>query len=221
MKISDFKGVTKTIKVEFESAENIEKDYYEIKLKKPEGLKWKAGEHAIFSIPNKKIQGKKWRAFSIASTPKENVILLGTRTGTDISSFKKTLIELKKGDVVKMRGPFGWFTEQDKTTPVVMIALGVGITPVRALLTTFEHHHDRKVDVVYSSTDVFLFKNRIQEIIDHNKSFNIVYPNTIEDTQSQIDRLSKQYGNHAYYYVSGSSKAIKSVQIQLNNNNVK
>ena len=44
----------------------------------------------------KKIDGKKWRAFSIASTQKEDVILLGTRTGKTPSSFKKALIRLKQ-----------------------------------------------------------------------------------------------------------------------------
>ena len=221
MKLSDLKGISKVHKLEFISATNTDKDYYEIELSKPEGLKWRPGEHAIFSIPNKKINGKKWRAFSIASTPKEGKILLGTRTGENISDFKKVLFGLSKGDTVKMRGPFGWFVEQDKTTPVVMIALGVGVTPIRALLTLFEHQHDRVVDVVYSSTDVFLYKERIQEIIDHNESFHISYETTLEATKESINNISLKHKSNAIYYLSGSIKAIKSVTKQLKANGVK
>jgi NAD(P)H-flavin reductase len=221
MKMKDFKGVTKTIEVKFISAKNISEDYYEITLEKPKGLTWRPGEHAIFSVPNADVSGKKWRAFSIASTPKEGVILLGTRTGKTTSEFKKVFLNLKEGDTVKMRGPFGWFVEQDLTTPVVMIALGVGITPIRALLVKFEHQHDRVVDVVYSSQQTFMFKDRIEEIINHNDSFNISYPKTIDDTKKEINTLVKSHGNNAYYYISGAPNAIKSVQKQLKDSGVK
>lgn len=221
MKLKDLKGALKTRKVSFISATNIENDYYEIRIKKPEGLKWRPGEHAIFSIKDKNLKGKKWRAFSIASTPKEDVILLGTRTGEKISDFKKTLINMKEGETLKMRGPFGWFTEQDKTTPVVMIALGVGVTPIRSLLTKFEHHHDRVVDVIYSSEDTYLFKDRIEEIINHNKSFNVTYTKEIPETKDHIARLASKYKNNAFYYISGSTKAIKSVQSQLKTKGIK
>jgi len=221
MKIKDFKGVFQTMNVKFISAKNIGKDYYEIKLEKPKGLTWRPGEHAIFSIPSQKISGKKWRGFSIASTSKENVILLGTRTGNTMSEFKRVLLNLSPGDLVKMRGPFGWFTEQDQKTPVVMIALGVGITPIRALLAEFEHQKDRKVDVIYSSQDIYMFKDIIDEIIQHNESMDITYTSSINETKDAINRLSKQYSNNAYYYISGSLKGIKSVKNQLKENGIK
>lgn len=221
MKIRDFKGVFHTSKVKFLSAKNIGEDYYEIRLETPKGLTWRPGEHGIFSIPGKKVNGKKWRAFSIASTPQEGVILLGTRTGKTISDFKKALLSLNEGDLVKLRGPFGWFIEQDMTSPVVMIGLGVGITPIRALLTKFEHQKDRKVDVVYSSQKTFMFKERIEEIINNNESFNITYPVSIEETKKAIDALSMKYSNGAYYYISGSANAIKSIKKQLKSKGIK
>merc|ERR1711879_526739 len=130
-----FKGLFKTSHVEFVKATNVYEDYYEIELKPEAGTSWVSGMHAVFTLPNKKVKGKKFRAFSIASTQKENTILLGTRTGKEVSSFKQALLSMKQGEKVKMRGPFGWFHLMNDSSPIVMIALGVGITPIRALLT--------------------------------------------------------------------------------------
>ncbi len=215
MKLKDLKGIGQTMESKFISAENVFGDYYEIKLEKPEVLKWDSGKHAIFSLPNSKIEGKKWRALSIASTPKENVILLGTRTGEKISSFKQELINMKPGEIVKLRGPFGWFTLKDNTTPLVLIALGVGVTPIRSLLVKLEHQHDREVNVIYSSSDFYMFKETIDKVINHNQTFNIEYTKSIEETKEAINNQAKKYENQAQYYVSGPMNAIKSVQTQL------
>ncbi|EDP68713.1 hypothetical protein CAT7_11015 [Carnobacterium sp. AT7] len=40
----------------------------------------------------KKIEGRKYRLFSAAFIPEEGVILVGTRTGKEISSFKQSLL---------------------------------------------------------------------------------------------------------------------------------
>ena len=219
MKLRDFKGVFKTQTVEFISAENVKDDYYIINIQKPKELTWRPGEHGIFSMPNNKVEGKKWRAFSIASIPNEDVILLGTRTGRDMSSFKRNLINMKKGDKIKLRGPFGWFTIQDETSPLVMIALGVGITPIRALLKEVEHKKDRIVDLLYSA-DYFLFKEDIDEIIDHKESFNVDYESSVQGTKIKIVEKAVEFGNDAYYYVSGPQEVIKAVQKQLIENGI-
>jgi ferredoxin-NADP reductase len=221
MKLKDFKGIGKTTMVEFIDAKNVFEDYYEITLQAPKGLKWVPGTHGIFSIKDKELKGKKWRAFSIASTPEEGVILLGTRTGKNISDFKKKLTTMKKGDLVKMRGPFGWFTLQDQESPLVMIGMGVGITPIRALLKQLDKKTDRKVDLVYSSDKLFLYEDMINDTVKSNKSFDVQYVNTIEDTVNAYSELAKKHKNDAYYYISGNQNAIKSVKKALKKLNIK
>jgi len=221
MKLSDFKGVFKTQVVEFISATNIDKDYYVIRLKKPSDLMWRSGEHAIFSLPGSKVEGKKWRAFSIASTPKEDEMLIGTRTGKEVSSFKKHFINMKKGELVKLRGPFGWFTEQDKNSPVIFIGLGVGVTPFRALLKSFDQQENRNLEFIYSSSNVFLFKDEINKIVEQNDKFNMFYTRTIEETNDAISESARKYVNKAFYYIGGSQKAIKSITKLLKMNGIK
>ncbi|MBI9009508.1 MAG: FAD-dependent oxidoreductase [Tenericutes bacterium] len=221
MKLKDFKGIGKTAMLEFIDAKNVFEDYYEISLQASKGLKWVPGTHAIFSIKDKELKGKKWRAFSIASTAEEGLILLGTRTGKNISNFKKKLINMSKGDLIKMRGPFGWFTLQDQESPLVMIGMGVGITPIRALLKQLDNNTDRKVDLVYSSVDHFMFEDMINETVKRNKSFDVHYVYTIEDTVNAYSELAKKHKNNAYYYISGSQKAIKSVKDTLKKLDIK
>ncbi|MDP8201763.1 MAG: FAD-dependent oxidoreductase [Candidatus Tenebribacter burtonii] len=221
MRLSDFKGIFKTSKVEFISAVNIDEDYYVISLKKPECLMWRPGEHAIFTLPGNKVAGKKYRAFSIASTPEEDVILLGTRTGKDVSSFKQNLINMKQGELVKLRGPFGWFTLQDSNSPVVFIGLGVGVTPFRALLKSFDQQENRNLEFIYSSSNVFLFKDEINKIVEQNDKFNMFYTRTIEETNDAISESARKYVNKAFYYIGGSQKAIKSITKLLKMNGIK
>lgn len=221
MKLSDFKGLFKKSITIVESVENTFEDYYVIKLIAKPGFAWSPGEHGIFTLPGKVIDGRKWRAFSVASIPEEGFVLLGTRTGIKISSFKKELIALKKGDKVAMRGPFGWFKLQDNTSPLVMFAGGVGITPIRALLKALESDKNRTVEVVYSSNKFYMFDEEIEEIIKINPRIILHKTVNTEETKQKIDELAKKYGNKAYYYNSGSFKVVKSIKTQLKGKGVK
>jgi len=219
VKISYFKGLFKKVNLKFLSSENIENDYYEIKFEKPKNFNWIAGEHAIFSIPSKKFQGKKWRAFSIASSPKEENIIIGTRTGVNPSNFKRTMIELEKGDLVKMRGPFGWFVSRDENSPLVMIALGVGITPIRSLLMD-NLISDRILNVIYSSHNTYLFEKELVEAAA-SPNAEITFTRDIKDTKSEILKAIETYHNDAYYYIGGNPLAIKSITKILRKNKIK
>lgn len=97
MKLSDFKGLFKSSIATIESIENPVDDYYTVRLKPAVGIHWEPGEHGIFRKADQKVDGKKWRTFSIASIRDEGYILLGMRTGKDISSFKKALTGSEKG----------------------------------------------------------------------------------------------------------------------------
>lgn len=218
MKISDFKGIFKKDKYKVLSVDNPYEDYYVVKLEAHK--EWIPGEHGIFRIPDRNIEGKKWRAFSIASVPSEGYMMIGTRTGKQISSFKKALISLKQGDEISISGPFGWFKLQDKTSPLVLIASGVGITPIRALLKELEETM-RSVTVIYASKDYHLFGDDIKGITDKNNNIKLIKTESRDMTQSDIEKLAKQYGNKAYYYISGAMPVIKSIKKNIKSLGVK
>jgi NAD(P)H-flavin reductase len=170
------------------------------------------GEHAIFKLPESKVEGKKYRAFSIASVTEEGHILLATRTGNQISSYKKALIGSQKGTKVKVTGPFGWFKVQDKTSPIVMAAGGVGITPIRALMKHLEKDDSRPITIVYASGDNYLFGEELEAITEANDQMTLIKTSVPEETSEAMNKLAKEYGSKAWYYVSGSQGFIKAMK---------
>ena len=221
MGMSEFKGIFKSSKVKIKSMINTKDDYYVMELEKNKDMTWKAGEHAMITLPGVKIEGRKFRGFSVASIPSENKIVFGFRTGHQISSFKKALINMKPGDEIGLRGPFGGFLIKDETSPVVFIASGVGITPFRALLKELEHNTKRWVEIIYASNEYYLFGDEIEKIVAKNPKMKLHKTVTVEETQNKINTLAKKYNNEAYYYVSGAPKVITSIKQTLKTNSIK
>jgi len=221
MKKMNMSGLFKKSTTEIISVDNPYGDYYTVRLKPAEGTHWEAGEHGIYTIPDKNVEGKRWRAFSVATVENEGSIMLGTRTGKNISSFKQQLIKLKAGDKMDVRGPFGWFLLQDETSPIVLVATGVGITPIRALLKEVENDSKRNVEVIYSSKEFYLFGDEIESITKNNDKITLTKTSTREATQSAITEIAAKYNSNAYYYVSGASKAISSIKKLLKSSGIK
>lgn len=203
--------MAKKVEAKVISITNPAEDYYVIKLSKEPDFKWKAGEHAIFRLPEKEIEGDKQRVFSIASVPREGYILLGTRTGPNPSSFKKALLSMEPGETVTFNGPFGGFRIKDNTTPMVLYASGVGITPIRSILTELESNKRHAIEVVYASNGYYLFEEDLEWLSMGNPRMHIHKTRGIEETQGKLKEFATLYGNMAYYYISGSPAVIDSV----------
>jgi len=212
MKFSHFKGIFKKTSLTVDSVKNPFGDYYVARLLPKDKLTWKAGEHGVFSLPGHNVEGKKTRVFSLASIPEEGYLTIGTRIGKKASGFKEKLIGLKKGDEMNSRGPFGWFLLRDETSPVVMIAGGVGITPIRALLKEMEKGNERQVEVVYSSGNGFLFEEEIKAIAEKDPGIKLHFTKSREETGEAVGEIAKRLKNKAYYYVSGNPKAIRHIK---------
>jgi ferredoxin-NADP reductase len=89
---------------------------------------FRAGQHGLL-----RLGGATAKAFSLASAPEEDAVLIGTSLASK-SSFKTRLTALQPGDRVTLHGPLLNFT-LDKAHPhVVLLAQGVGITPFRSML---------------------------------------------------------------------------------------
>lgn len=215
MRFSDFKGLFEKSTITVENIDNPYEDYYVIDFKPGHARNWLAGEHGIFSIPEQKISGKKWRAFSVASIPEEGIIRIGTRTGKEISSFKDKLIHLKKGDKVSMRGPFGWFKIQEDLAPIVLIAGGVGITPIKALLEQLKDATSREIVLIYSSKEYYLFEEALKAIEKSNDQVKIIFTENRDETSEAVDARATVFANEAYYYISGAPTFIKGVKSAL------
>lgn len=203
------------------SIENPAEDYYVVKLKTEPGFSWTAGEHAMFSLPTKNVDGVDYRIFSMASIPEEGFLLLGTRTKSQISSFKKELLSMQPGEKVAITGPFGEFRIKDKVSPIVMFASGVGVTLIRSLLKYLENDTGRPVETVYASNSYYLFGEEIERIVQNNSSMTLYKTVTAQETQEKLAQLAAQYENDAYYYISGAPAVLESIRGMLNTKEIK
>lgn len=220
-KIKYLKGAFKKTDSEIESIENPFGDYYVIKLKPQSELTWKPGEHGIFKIVDKDIKGKDYRIFSVASIPEEGNLLIGTRIGNEPSSYKKALISMKKGEKIKVTGPFGWFLVKDKVSPMVLFASGVGITPIRGILKQVENEQDRPIEIVYVSNQYYLFEEELEEIRNKNPMIKLHKVKTPNGAQDRLIKLAKKYKNNAYYYISGAPAVLRSISKLLKTKGIK
>ncbi len=209
MKLRDLKGLFRSSKHKLICSENPFGDYWVFDFAAKD-IDWRPGEHGIYTLPDFEVQGKKWRAFSVASHPTEGFMRIGTKIGNKPSSFKTKMRDMKTGDEIKIRGPFGWFLLQDETSPIVMIAGGIGITPYRALFKKLAKGNKREATLIYSSNDGYLFQDELDSIAAADGNINIEYVSSREETRDKIDDRAQKYENNAFYYISGAPPMIES-----------
>jgi alkene monooxygenase reductase len=106
-----------------------------LRLVDPPQLRFTAGQHVEVEVPGS--DGREWRSFSMASPPGETgrieliiKILPGGRFSTALDG------HVKPGWPVRVRGPAGQFRLMLSHRPMVMIAGGTGMGPIRSML----HH---------------------------------------------------------------------------------
>ncbi|MBN1891919.1 MAG: FAD-dependent oxidoreductase [Clostridiales bacterium] len=221
MKISDLSGLFKKTIASFDSVENPFDDYYLVRLIPAPGVNWTPGEHGIFRLPRKDVKGCHLRPFSVASISEEGIILIGTRTGKTISPYKDRLLHLEKGAPVTMNGPFGWFKIKDETSPVVLFAAGVGITPIRAILLQLRNDTSRPIDIVYASEGRYLFDDEIASLVRGNPQMTLHKTTDPESTRAQLSALTEKHGNGAYYFISASPSVVRSIRLHLKSNDIR
>ncbi|MDF0530447.1 FAD-dependent oxidoreductase [Tsukamurella sp. 8F] len=90
------------------------------------------------------------RVFSIASAPSDSHVCIALRVPEPASSYKQAMLALEPGTVVSATGVGGDFLlPTDPTTPVVLVAGGIGITPFLSHL----RHGPRDAVLVYGVSD--------------------------------------------------------------------
>ncbi len=123
---------------------------------KPEGYAFKAGQYVAFTVTNKngsEIDSRGLsRSLSIASAPCESDLCFAMRRGE--SSFKQICWQLGSGDTVMVTKAVGFFVlpPEDDHRPIIFLAGGIGITPVRSILKQAEHDKsDRRFTLFYAN----------------------------------------------------------------------
>jgi len=102
---------------------------------KPEHFEFRAGQAidvTLLDPPETDAEGNT-RAFSIASAPFENELMIATRMRD--TAFKRVLRKASFGTNMKIEGPSGSFVlHRNAIKPAVFLAGGIGITPFRSMI---------------------------------------------------------------------------------------
>jgi ferredoxin-NADP reductase/Na+-translocating ferredoxin:NAD+ oxidoreductase RnfD subunit len=109
-------------------------------------LEWTMGQ-------DKPDHGGNRRYFTIASSPTEGQLKIGVKGNNGKSSFKHTLLSMKRGDTIVASQLAGDFTlPSAKDEKLVLIAGGIGITPFRSMIKyILDRREKRDVVLFYSN----------------------------------------------------------------------
>lgn len=160
-----------------------------VHIEKPDGFSFAAGqfvEAALIDPPETDAEGNS-RAFSLASAPYEEELVLATRVRD--TAFKRVLKNLSVGQELDIDGPFGSFTlHRDGSRPAVFLAGGIGITPFRSmLLQATKDALPHRLFLFYSNRrpEDAAFLEEFQELERHNPRFALIATMTDMQHSSQ------------------------------------
>ena len=174
---------------------------------------WLAGQHAIFSMPGRKVSGKTWRPFSVASSMHEGVIRIGTNLPPTPSDFKQKLAALAPGDTIRMHGPFGEFHASKKPDVIVGVAGGIGITPFRALAYEIAHGHlpTTSLHLIYTARALHTYEDELAKWCTMTNQLTVEYVQTPEEVDAALTAAIAKHKNAARYFLSGAPAMITSL----------
>ena len=117
------------------SREQVAEGTTAFRFEKPSGWTFKAGQSMDVTLlePAETDAEGNTRAFSIASAPYDEYLMVATRMRD--TAFKRVLSTMPLGTTVKIEGPFGNLTLHNNVTKTaVFLAGGIGITPFRSIV---------------------------------------------------------------------------------------
>ncbi len=160
-------------------------------FEKPAGFTYKAGQFAGWSLINPAetdAEGNK-RAFSFASAPYEDDLMLATRMRD--TAFKRVLKTMEPGTEVTLNAPHGSFTlHNNVSVPAVFLTGGIGITPVRSIVLQAIHDKvSHRILVFYSNRkpEDAAFLDDMME--SHNTNPNYIFVGTM----TQMEKSCREW----------------------------
>ncbi len=136
---------------------------FDFKLLEPDIIKYKPGQYVQLLTP--KYEGNSeevYRAYSISSDPNDNTRfeLIVRRVASGICT-TYLFDHLKENDKVRINGPYGEFYLRDTGAPIVFIAGGSGIAPIKCILHDMANQQNKRRAVFFFGVrgmkDLFLF----------------------------------------------------------------
>jgi ferredoxin-NADP reductase len=200
--------MSKNTELVFEKMIKETSDIFSFVFEVPEEFAWLPGQHGIFRFKEEiPMEGKDFRIYSFASIKEENKMLFSTRIVDNPSDFKKHLLKLKTGDVMTVDAARGKFLLEDYQRPILIMAGGIGITPVRAFVKAIENEKPdiKDLRILYSDDrGEFAYKDVFDVTKEKYKGLDIELISDREVFTNEIDDYAKKMKNKSLYYISGT-----------------
>ena len=126
-----------------------------------EGVDFKAGQFMFVTLK----EGLS-KHFTISNSPTEKGYIEFTKKLTD-SDYSKALSELKPGDSVKIKYPYGRFTFEGEPDKIAFLSGGIGITPIRSICKYV-------IDKNMGTDMILIYGNRTTGDIAFKEDFDIM-----------------------------------------------
>ncbi len=205
-------------------------------FEKPAGFNFKAGQFVELNLidpPETDAEGN-GRAFSIASAPHEDVLMVATRLRE--TAFKRVLAAASLGTVVRVEGPFGDLVlHNNAARPAVCLAGGIGITPFRSMvLRAAREKLPHRIFLFYSNRrpEDAPFQDELRDLEALNPNYKFVGTVTEPEksrhpwrgetgriTAGMMSRFLKSAAS-PIYYVAGPPGMVSGLRAMLNNSGV-
>lgn len=218
----DYSGIRRVTTLEFRERIQENDTIHSFIFTAPKLPIWKAGQHAIFTLPQKQVEGKTWRPFSVAAAPHENVIRIGTIISPEPSSFKQNLMSLQVGDQVRMYGPYGELYLRPNMKKVVAVAGGIGITPFRSIIADMANRGNNiEFHLIYSAKAEHVYQADLENWKAKLPNLKISYTATSDEVNAELNKSVAENGNNAHYLLSGAPGMIEALRQSLLTQGVK
>ncbi len=199
----------------------IARDTYDFIFKLDRPLKYSAGQYMEWTLSQKRpdLRGDR-RFFTLASSPEENVLIIGVKTYPSGSSFKKSLLNMKAGDKIVASQLSGEFTlPKDVSEKLVFLAGGIGITPFRSMIKYLLDRQEKR-DIVLFYSNKISSEAVYKDIFDKASvkfGTKVIYVNT--DTMGYIDekmiREKVPDFKERVFYISGPHSMVDTFEKTL------
>ena len=168
------------------------------------------------------------RLFTISSSPTEKEFITIT-TRLRGSPFKERLLSAKPGEEFQVRGPFGKFV-LDTGRPAVMLAAGIGITPLRSMIRYAADQGLKQPIVLFYSNRIpeeIVFREELERLSHTYRTLKVVTTITrLQDSHShwegrtgRIDaalvKKETESLSNPLYYVSGPPATVEGLTMIL------
>ena len=193
---------------------------------KPERpVNYVAGQYIEMSLPHEGADDrgqKHW--FTLSSSPSEKLVSITTKHATGrVSTFKQTLFGLEIGAKITISEPMGDFVlPKDTTIPLLFIAGGIGVTPMRSMVKWLADNNERRqIHMLYGAhaLEEVAFRDVFE---NYGVKFDIILSEQTADWSGRTGQLTAplildeaQQDDRQLIYISGPEPMVEKLEADL------